>query len=288
MWVPDYNRQKLRLLAHKLNDKTWAAFSRPSWTYGWHKLLWIFCSPLSVRSAFRNFHGSFLSDRKLYIVVQKWRQQLAEIYLSDTEDKIADVKIFYGKIFVLTSYVRFGEFNPKAGSVPKFSKISIPFPVSSDTFLKLVASDNKLYITVINCYPYPALDRHLSLFEIDHETMDRATQIHDLGAKSLFLSWFSSAVVDTTGWGAGNCVCVLHLGSFNACSFFKLNGNLLGTIPVVWDSHSSPYFWYFPSETWSISCVSDEFGAWSLLNLISVFLIKSVVCIFIFHNATLY
>ena len=58
-----------------------------------------------------------------------------------------------------------------------------------------------------------------------------------------------------------NCVCVLHLGSFNACSFFKLNGNLLGTIPVVWDSHSSPYFWYFPSETWSISCVSDEFDA---------------------------
>ncbi|XP_063942932.1 uncharacterized protein LOC135150521 [Daucus carota subsp. sativus] len=35
--------------------------------------------------------------------------------------------------------------------------------------------------------------------------MDRATQIHDLGAKSLFLSWFSSAVVDTTGWGAEIC-----------------------------------------------------------------------------------
>ncbi|KAL1827493.1 hypothetical protein ACET3Z_005905 [Daucus carota] len=181
--------------------------------------------------------------------------------LCDTKARIADVKIFGGKIFVLTSDLRFGEFNPKAGSVPKFSKISIPFQVSSDMCWKLVASDNKLYMTVFNCCPYPALDGHLSLFEIDHETMDRAKQIHDLGAKSLFLSWFSSALVDTTGWGAGNCVCVLHLGVFNTCSFFNLNGNHLGRTPVVWDGHSTPCFWYFPSEIWSISCVSDEFGA---------------------------
>ena len=124
--------------------------------------------------------------------------------LSNTETRIADVKIFDGKIFILTSDLRFGEFNPKAGSVPKFSKINIPYQVLSDMDLKLVVSDNKLYMTVFNCCPYPTLEGHLSLFEIDHETMDRAKQIHDLGAKSLSLSWFSSAVVDSTGWGAGN------------------------------------------------------------------------------------
>ena len=181
--------------------------------------------------------------------------------LFDTKARIADVKIFDGKIFVLTSDGRLGEFNPKAGPVPKFSKISMPFQVSSNMNLKLVESDNKLYMTVLNSYPYPTLNRHHVLFEIDHETMDRAKQIHDLGAKSLFLSWFSSALVDTTGWGAGNCVCVLHLGVFNTCSFFNLNGNHLGRTPVVWDGHSTPCFWYFPSEIWSISCVSDEFGA---------------------------
>ncbi|XP_063943356.1 uncharacterized protein LOC135150629 [Daucus carota subsp. sativus] len=199
--------------------------------------------------------------KKNYILLYKsggtsWRRYV----LFDTKARIADVKIFDGKIFVLTSDGRLGEFNPKAGPVPKFSKISMPFQVSSNMNLKLVESDNKLYMTVLNSYPYPTLNRHHVLFEIDHETMDRAKQIHDLGAKSLFLSWFSSAVVDTTGWGAGNCVCLLHL-SVNKCSFFNLNGKWLGATPVVWDGHSSPYFWYFPSEIWSISCVSDEFGA---------------------------
>nr|XP_017233395.1 PREDICTED: uncharacterized protein LOC108207462 [Daucus carota subsp. sativus] len=202
------------------------------------------------------------SRTKNYIWLSKCGSSSWQRYaLFDTKARIADVKIFYGKIFVLTSDVRFGEFNPKAGSVPKFSKIRIPFQVSSNMYLKLVASDNKLYMTVLNSHLYPALERYLSLFEIDHETMDRAKQIHDLGAKSLFLSSYSSAVVNTTGWGAGNCVCLLHFKDLNKCSFFNLNGNRLGTTPVVWDGHLLPYFWYFPSEIWSISCVSDEFGA---------------------------
>ncbi|XP_063942386.1 uncharacterized protein LOC135150175 [Daucus carota subsp. sativus] len=239
-----------------------------------HELRFPFLRGMGDRNFFefsaRLFRSTRLSEtfmilfslRTNYIFLSKsggssWQRYV----LFDTKARIADVKIFYGKIFVLTSDARLGEFNPKAGSVPKFSKISIPFQVSSNMYVKLVASDNKLYMTVLNNHPYPGLDQYLSLFEIDHETMDRAKQIHDLGAKSLFLSWFSSAVVDTTGWGAGNCVCLLQFRFLNACSFFNLNGNWLGTTPVVWDGYFLPYFWYFPSEIWSVSCVSDEFGA---------------------------
>ncbi|KAK1357186.1 hypothetical protein POM88_050442 [Heracleum sosnowskyi] len=151
--------------------------------------------------------------------------------LSNTSARISDVKLFDGKIFVLTCDALFGEFNPKADPVFKFYNINIPFQFPADMSVKMVASDNKLYAIKFHFI----VDRYLSLFEIDHKKMDSVKQVHDLGAESLFLSRFSSAVVDTTGWGAG-------------------------THPVVWDHYSKSYCWFFPSESWDISCVGDEFG----------------------------
>lgn len=179
-----------------------------------------------------------------------------EYLFPNTNAGISDVNILKGKIFVLTCDGLFGEFNPKADPVLKLYHINIPAELSSQLCLQLVTSDDKLYMII---YEYSIWVQYLSFYEVDHQ-MESVKQIHDFGSKSLFLSQFNSSVVDTTGWGAGNCVCVLHSYIFNRCSFFHLNGNKLATTPLYWNGRLKPYFWYFPGESCDISCVSDEFG----------------------------
>ncbi|KAK1357185.1 hypothetical protein POM88_050441 [Heracleum sosnowskyi] len=203
----------------------------------------------------KTFMVLFSTKRNFLLLSESGASSWQKYILSNTSARISDVKIFYGKIFVLTCDALFGEFDPKADPVFKFFNISSPLQFRSNMSVKMVASADNLYAIV---YQF-TVDRYLSLFEIDHKKMDGVKQVHDLGAKSLFLSKFSSSVVDTTNWGAGNCVCVNHSEIVNRCSFFNLNGNLLGSLPVVWDNdHSKPYCWYFPSDGWDISCVGEN------------------------------
>ncbi|KAK1357183.1 hypothetical protein POM88_050439 [Heracleum sosnowskyi] len=205
----------------------------------------------------KTFMVLFSMKRNFLLLSESGASSWQKYILSNTSARISDVKIFDGKIFVLTCDALFGEFNPKADPVFKFFNISTPLQFRSNMSVKMVASADNLYAIVHHF----TVDRYFSLFEIDHKKMDSVKQVHDLGEKSLFLSQFSSAVVDTTGWGAGNCVCVNHSEIANRCSFFNLNGNLLGSLPVVWDDdHSKPYCWYFPSESWDVISVGEEFG----------------------------
>lgn len=150
---------------------------------------------------------------------------------------------------------------PKEVPVLKLYNNKIPFQLSPQLCSQLVTSGNKLYVIT---YEYSMWVKYLSFYELDPET-ESVKQIDDLGSKSLFLSQFNSSLVDTTGWGAGNCVCVLHSYTLNRCSFFHLNGDKLATTPLYWNGCLNPYFWYIPGESCDISCVSDEFGTWSLL-----------------------
>lgn len=205
----------------------------------------------------KTFMVLFSTKRNFLLLSESGASSWQKYILPNTSARISDVKIFDGKIFFLTCNALFGEFNPKADPVFKFYNIKIPFQFLSTISVKMVASDKNLYVIIF----HSTVDQYLSLFEIDHKKMDSVKQVTDLGAKSLFLSQFSSAVVDTTGWGAGNCVCVNHPEFVNRCSFFNLNGNLQGSLPVVWDNdHSKPYCWFFPSESWDVRCVDDEFG----------------------------
>ncbi|XP_063943352.1 uncharacterized protein LOC135150627 isoform X2 [Daucus carota subsp. sativus] len=182
-----------------------------------------------------------------------------EYLLPNTSSGIADVKILDGKIFVLTCDAHFGEFNPRADPVLKLYNRNFPIPLPSRSILKLVTSDNKIYM-VISQHPCPRamLVLYLSLYELDY-SMESVKQIHDLGSKSLFLSVFNSALVDTTGWGSGNCVCVLQ-NTLGKCTFFHLDGQRIATVPSVFDDYLRLYFWFFPGESWDISRVGDEFG----------------------------
>ncbi|KAL1827492.1 hypothetical protein ACET3Z_005904 [Daucus carota] len=183
-----------------------------------------------------------------------------EYLLPNTSSGIADVKILDGKIFVLTCDAHFGEFNPRADPVLKLYNCNFPIPLPSRSILQLVTSDNKIYM-VISQHPYPRVTMlvlYLSLYELDY-SMESVKQIHDLGSKSLFLSVFNSALVDTTGWGAGNCVCVLQ-NTLGKCTFFHLDGQRIATVPAVLDDYLRLYFWFFPGESWDISRVGDEFG----------------------------
>ncbi|KAK1357184.1 hypothetical protein POM88_050440 [Heracleum sosnowskyi] len=183
-----------------------------------------------------------------------------EYVLPNTSSGISDVKVLDGKIFVLTCDALFGEFNPRATPVLKLYKMNIPFEIYVHTCLDLVISDSKLYMTISQYLPnLMTLIQSLSFCEIDY-MMESVKPIRDLDSKSLFLSRFNSAVVDTSGRGGGNCVCVLQSMYLNKCSFFHLNGTELATVPAIWDGYLKPYFWYFPAESWDISCVGDEFG----------------------------
>lgn len=185
-------------------------------------------------------------------------------FLPNTSAGISDVKILDSRFFVLTCDAHLGEFNPMADPFLKLYNINIPVQLRSHMYLQLVTSESKIY--TILCYhlpPFYTEVQYLSFYELDYK-MKSVKQIHDLGSKSLFLNRYNSAVVDTTEWGAGNCVCVLQ-SYWGECRFFHINGNELATVPIVWDSFhlygdEQPYFWYFPSESWDISCVGDEFG----------------------------
>ncbi|XP_074348634.1 uncharacterized protein LOC141687305 [Apium graveolens] len=191
----------------------------------------------------RNHNCLLLSESS----ASSWQEYL----LPNINAGISDVKILDGKIFVLTCDGHFGEFNPKADPVLKL--YNMPIQRLSQSSAQLVTSDNKLYMIIYE------FNRYLSFFELDHK-MESVTQIYDLGSKSLFLSQYNSSVVDTTDWGAGNVVCVLHKHMCNRCSFFHLIGNKLATTPVYWNGCLEPYLWYFPGESCDISGVSDEFG----------------------------
>lgn len=101
--------------------------------------------------------------------------------------------------------------------------------------------------------------QYLDFYELDHMKMEYVEQIHKLGSKSLFRRRLNSAVADTTGWGAGNHVCVLEAEFLNKSLSIKWqqtnnsSGGLgcpsLGTIFLV-----------FPDESCDISCLGDEFG----------------------------
>lgn len=179
-------------------------------------------------------------------------------FLPDASDRIADVKIFEGRIFVLTCDALIGEFSPRANPVLKLHKTKVPIALSLYSSLQLVTANNRLCLS-ISCYC--GCGKYLAFYELDHMKMECVKQIHDLGSKSLFMSRLNSAVVDTTGWGAGSCVCVLEEKFLNKWTLYQLNGNKLATAPVVWDAPRwEPYFWYFPDESCDISCVGDEFG----------------------------
>lgn len=208
----------------------------------------------------KTFMVLFSTERNFLLLSESGASVWQKYPLSNTSARISDVKVFDGKIFVLTRDALFGEFNPRADPVFELHNIKMPFQCSSSMCLKLVISDDKVYMVVCYRRPYYSLYRYRSFFEIDHQKMEGVKQIFHLGEKSLFLSSGSSTLIDTTGWGAGNSVCALHSENYNKCSFYHLNGNLLGRAPVVWDGHSQPYFWYFPSESWDISCVGHEFG----------------------------
>nr|XP_017235410.1 PREDICTED: uncharacterized protein LOC108209152 isoform X2 [Daucus carota subsp. sativus] len=177
----------------------------------------------------RIFMIIFSEKHNFLLMSESGSSSWQEYLLPNTSAGIADVKVLDGKIFVLTCDAHFGEFNPRADPVVKLYNCNIPIQLPSRSILQLVTSDNKIYM------------------------------IHDLGSKSLFLSVYNSALVDTTGWGAGNCVCFLQ-NTIGKCSFFHLDGRRLATIPAVWDCYVRLYFWVFPGESWDISCVGDEFG----------------------------
>ncbi|XP_074357758.1 uncharacterized protein LOC141697348 [Apium graveolens] len=204
----------------------------------------------------RFFTVLFSRNHNFLLLSESGASGWQEYFLPNTNAGISDVKILDGKIFVLTCDGHFGEFNPKADPVLKLYNIKVPFQLSSQLCSQLVTSDNKLYVIT---YEYSMTVRYLSFYELDPK-IESIKQINDLGSKSLFLSEFNSSVVDTTGWGAGNCVCVLDSYTLNRCSFFHLNGNKLATTPLYWNGHLKPFFWYIPGESCNISCVSDEFG----------------------------
>ncbi|KAK1394924.1 hypothetical protein POM88_013980 [Heracleum sosnowskyi] len=208
----------------------------------------------------KTFLVLFSTERNFLLLSESGASGWQKYLLSNTSARISDVKIFDGKIFVLTRDALFGEFNPRADPVFKLYNIGVPFQISSNMSLKLMVSDEKLYTIICHRDPNIIFYRCLSFFEIDHKKMESVKQIPDLSAKSLFISPVNSAMVDTIGWGTGNCVCALHSEDYNKCSFYHLNGNLLGRAPILWDGHSKPYFWYFPSESWDISSVGYEFG----------------------------
>ncbi|XP_063943336.1 uncharacterized protein LOC108209860 isoform X1 [Daucus carota subsp. sativus] len=208
----------------------------------------------------RIFMIIFSEKHNFLLMSESGSSSWQEYLFPNTSAGIADVKIWNGKIFVLTCDAHFGEFNPRADPVLKLYNRNIPIQLSSRSMLQLVTSDNKIYM-VISHHPCPRVTMlvlYLSLYELDY-SMESAKQINDLGSKSLFLSPYNSALVDTTGWGAGNCVCVLQ-NTMGKCSFSHLGGHWLETIPAVWDYNVRLYFWVFPGESWDISCVGDEFG----------------------------
>lgn len=208
----------------------------------------------------RVFLVLFSRNHKFILLSESGAIIWQEYLLPNISAGISDVKILDGKIFVLTRDALFGEFNPRAVPVLKLYKIKIPIQPDIYTCLDLVTSDSKLYMIVSQYLPNLRTSIQCpSFYEIDYK-LESVQPIHDLGSKSLFLSRYNSAVVDTSGWGAGNCVCVLKSMYLNRCSFFHLNGNELATAPVIWDGYLKPYFWYFPGESWDISSVSDEFG----------------------------
>ncbi|KAK1400634.1 hypothetical protein POM88_000239 [Heracleum sosnowskyi] len=179
-------------------------------------------------------------------------------FLPNESDRIADVKVFEGRIFVLTCDALIGEFSPRADPVFKLHKTKVPIVVSPFSFLQLVIENKRLCMIISRWYGYC---QYLAFYELDHMKMEGVKQIDDLGTKSLFTSSLNSAVVDTTGWGAGNCVCVLQPKFYNKWTLYQLNGNELARTPVVWDAPRwKPYFWYFPDESCEISRVGDGFG----------------------------
>ncbi|KAK1385997.1 hypothetical protein POM88_023732 [Heracleum sosnowskyi] len=220
-----------------------------------------------VRAAlFRSSHSSrvfmilFSRDHNILLLSESGASSWQEYRLPNTRSGISDVKILDGKIFILTCDGLFGEFNPRSEPVLKLYNIKIPLQLSSQLYLQLVTSEKKIYTIVSRrLSPYLLSVRYTSLYELDYK-MESVNQINELGSKSLFLSPFNSALVDTTDWGAGNCVCVLEPISSKECVFYHLNGNKLATIPIVWECRLTPYFWYFLSESWDISCAGDEFG----------------------------
>lgn len=197
--------------------------------------------------------------RKNYLLLSETGASSWQIYfLPNESDNIADVKIFEGRIFVLTCDARIGEFSPRANPVLKLHKAKVPIALSPYSSLQLVTANNRLCMSICRCY---GGRQYLAFYELDHMNMECVKQIQDLGSKSLFMSRLNSAVVDTTGWGARNCVCVLEAEFLNKWTLYQLNGNKLATAPVVWETPRwEPYFWYFSNESCDIISVGDEFG----------------------------
>ncbi|KAL1827482.1 hypothetical protein ACET3Z_005894 [Daucus carota] len=154
----------------------------------------------------RIFMIIFSENHNFLLMSESGSSSWQEYLLPNTSAGIADVKILDGKIFVLTCDAHFGEFNLRADPVLKLYNCNIPIQLPSRSILQLVTSDNKIYMVISQYRPcVTLLVQYLFLFELDY-SMESAKQIHDLGSKSLFLSVYNSALVDTTGWGAGNCV----------------------------------------------------------------------------------
>ncbi|XP_017233976.1 uncharacterized protein LOC108209152 isoform X1 [Daucus carota subsp. sativus] len=206
------------------------------------------------------------SKMSCYLMLSESGSSRWQIYfLPKTSFGIFDVKILDGKIFVLTCDLQFGEFNPRGDPVFKLYNFPIPIQLSGFKHLQLATSDNKLYIIVshqVHRRNTPGVIikvQYHSLYELDYKE-ESVKRVHDMGSKSLFLSEFQSAVVDTTGWGAGNCVCVLQPMFHQTCVFYGLSGMELSTLPFLGTDKLAPYSWFFPSESWDINCVGDEFG----------------------------
>ncbi|XP_031257985.1 uncharacterized protein LOC116116023 [Pistacia vera] len=173
----------------------------------------------------------------------RWRNHS---YYVKNNNRVLDIAVFDGRLFVLTEDSQIGMFNLRSCNL-RF--LELKFAPRFDWYRsRLVASDDQLLIVY-----------NFEVYRIDFSKMEWV-KVNNLGEKALFIGYGDKCckLINPTVWG-GRSNCIYILDDEKICEVYSLNGGFLGILPLMGKKFCpGTCSWYFISQSNSIDNIKDD------------------------------